>query len=465
MALTDPSHGYYTSKVTSSFLDDDLFNDDVYDIEHDTSSSSAIIGKYGDFTTAPEISQIFGECMLLFFVYQYRNLLKTPEAIQILEIGPGKGTLMADILVTACKSFHDFADALADGGGVHLIELSPDMRKKQEQILSEWNDKLENYEFVFVKGNSKGENKGRDKDEDKDKDKDKDDTNQKIQSSTNNLSKDTNIKKIRIYWHDALSSVPATNIHGKYIPHFILCQEFYDALPIHSFQKHSDGSWRERMIDVDVKPDKALHNGDTYLKQESILLDALPNQPKKPRLRFVLSKESTPALDTLLKLPPEYEQKTNVGDIIEICPMGLMLTEEISSRISQCQGASLIIDYGTEFGSGDTLRAFYKHEQVHPLTLPGKVDVTADVVFGSIKQEAEKVSNVTCFGPTTQGQFLSGMGAVERVTTLIDDDNTTDEQAEELFIGLERLVSPEAMGERYKILSIVSGTHQKVPGF
>ena len=46
------------------------------------------------------------------------------------------------------------------------------------------------------------------------------------------------------------------------------------------------------------------------------------------------------------------------------------------------------------------------------------------------------------------------MGAVERTVQLIENDNTTDDQAEDLCTALERLVSVEEMGERFKVLSI-----------
>jgi Uncharacterized conserved protein len=46
------------------------------------------------------------------------------------------------------------------------------------------------------------------------------------------------------------------------------------------------------------------------------------------------------------------------------------------------------------------------------------------------------------------------MGAVERTIQLIEDDSTTDEQAEELCTALERLMSKEEMGERFKVLAI-----------
>jgi len=442
IALTDPTNGYYTSKTISTKDEDDLFNDEIDDANMKEISlngdTSAIIGKHGDFTTAPEISQLFGECMLLFYIFQYRNLLNSPKAVQIVEIGPGKGTLMADVLSTACSSFPDFANALADGGGVHLVEVSPDMRKKQRDLLNNLNGTLEGYQLVFMDGQDKEQN-------------------------TKNLQKEKKI--IRIHWHDALSFVPATDATGSNIPHFILCQEFVDALPIHSFQKHSDGSWRERMVDVDINPDADNINDPISSEDIDVMLQALPNQQKKPRLRFVLSKDTTPALDALLKISHEQKQNAAVGDVIEVCPMGLMLAQDISERLSQCKGASLLIDYGTEFGNGDTLRGFLNHKQVHPLSLSGRVDVTADVTFGALRQEAEKVNGVKCFGPTTQGEFLNKMGAVERVMALIDDDETTDEQAEELYVGLERLVSYEEMGERYKILSIVSGSNMDAPGF
>jgi SAM-dependent MidA family methyltransferase len=71
------------------------------------------------------------------------------------------------------------------------------------------------------------------------------------------------------------------------------------------------------------------------------------------------------------------------------------------------------------------------------------------------------------FGPTTQGQFLASMGAVERTIKLIEDDSTTDEQADDLCTALERLVSEEEMGQRFKVLAIA---HKKEgifspPGF
>jgi len=133
--------------------------------------------------------------------------------------------------------------------------------------------------------------------------------------------------------------------------------------------------------------------------------------------------------------------------------------------------AALMIDYGNE-GSWDTLRAFRKHEQVDILSSPGTVDLTADVDFGALRNAVnvdmkvtrEKMGEITsssaneeapeAFGPQTQGQFLASMGAVERTISLIEDDATTDEQAEDLCTALERLISEDEMGQRFKVLAI-----------
>jgi NADH dehydrogenase [ubiquinone] 1 alpha subcomplex assembly factor 7 len=161
---------------------------------------------------------------------------------------------------------------------------------------------------------------------------------------------------------------------------------------------------------------------------------------------------------------------------MEVSPESLTLIQDIALRINECYGSALIIDYGNAHGSTDTLRAFSKHEQVHVLSQPGLVDVTADVDFQAMKNavnvdylkrrrkrqdgridDTDDNSNkweVEAFGPKTQGGFLSSMGAVERTVQLIENDETTDEQAEDLCTALERLVSVDEMGERFKVLSI-----------
>ncbi len=86
-------------------------------------------GVSGDFTTAPEISQIFGELLGLWLAAQWQKQGK-PEAI-LVELGPGRGTLMADAL-RATKKIAGFHDAVS----VHLIEASPVLQQKQWKNLA-----------------------------------------------------------------------------------------------------------------------------------------------------------------------------------------------------------------------------------------------------------------------------------------------------------------------------------------
>ncbi len=103
IALTDPQTGYYVRRSPIS----------------------------GDFVTAPEISQIFGELIGLFFVQAWEDRGR-PDRIQLIELGPGRGTLMADML-RAARVRPEFLRA-AD---IHLVEISPALRALQQRTLAD----------------------------------------------------------------------------------------------------------------------------------------------------------------------------------------------------------------------------------------------------------------------------------------------------------------------------------------
>lgn len=87
------------------------------------------LGEAGDFTTAPEISQLFGEMIGIWAIEQWQKL-GSPDAIYIVECGPGRGTLMADLLRIG-KVIPEFIRAVQ----IHLIETSPLLRTKQGAAL------------------------------------------------------------------------------------------------------------------------------------------------------------------------------------------------------------------------------------------------------------------------------------------------------------------------------------------
>lgn len=95
------------------------------------------IGAAGDFVTAPEISQMFGELLGFFFVNLWQQM-GSPKAFTLLELGPGRGTLMADMLRVACR-----AEGFRDGLDLRLFETSP-------RLIAEQNGRLEPYGAKWI---------------------------------------------------------------------------------------------------------------------------------------------------------------------------------------------------------------------------------------------------------------------------------------------------------------------------
>lgn len=117
-ALTHPDYGYYTSKDP--------------------------LGEAGDFTTAPEISQMFGEMLGAWCVAAWHQMGK-PEQLTLIECGPGRGTLMHDMLRTALQ----LAPSWQEGLEVQLVEVSTPLKAIQQHRLEpqgvtmRWLDRLE----------------------------------------------------------------------------------------------------------------------------------------------------------------------------------------------------------------------------------------------------------------------------------------------------------------------------------
>ena len=110
LALTHPDHGYYTTQ--------DPF------------------GARGDFITAPEISQIFGEMVGVWCVELWRQMNRRP--VSLVELGPGRGTLMADLL-RATRGVSGFHEALT----IHMVETSAALAHVQYLALRSLHPRIE----------------------------------------------------------------------------------------------------------------------------------------------------------------------------------------------------------------------------------------------------------------------------------------------------------------------------------
>jgi NADH dehydrogenase [ubiquinone] 1 alpha subcomplex assembly factor 7 len=94
---------------------------------------------FADFTTSPEISQVFGEIIGVWAAIAWQAL-GSPDPVLLVEAGPGRGTLMADALRAVRQVAPGFAAALR----VHLIETSPRLRAAQAARVPDaaWHDSL-----------------------------------------------------------------------------------------------------------------------------------------------------------------------------------------------------------------------------------------------------------------------------------------------------------------------------------
>ncbi len=163
----------------AAFMAESLGND-----KHGYYMKQDPFGQDGDFTTAPEISQMFGEIIGLWQANNWLNMGR-PETMHLIELGPGRGTLMQDAL-RAMKIVPGLLDAVK----LHLVEMSPALRKIQKKNLQAY---------------------------------------------------------VKPVWYNRINEVLAaagTN------PVFIIANEFFDALPVRQFQKTETG-WHERLVCLD----------------------------------------------------------------------------------------------------------------------------------------------------------------------------------------------------------------------
>ncbi|MDE1148493.1 MAG: SAM-dependent methyltransferase [Azospirillaceae bacterium] len=142
------------------------------------------LGVAGDFTTAPEISQMFGELLGLWCAQMWLTL-GSPERVHLVELGPGRGTLMADALRAMAR-----VPGLIQAVRVHMVEMSPPLRARQRATLAALPAAAQ--------------------------------------------------PPTPVTWADSLADVPEG-------PLLLLANEFFDALPIRQMQKTERG-WAERCI-------------------------------------------------------------------------------------------------------------------------------------------------------------------------------------------------------------------------
>ena len=322
-------------------------------------------GKGGDFVTAPEISQMFGELIGLWLAQAWLDR-GSPKQCHLIECGPGRGTLMSDIL-RAAKMAPGFLDSLQ----IHLVETSPTLTKAQQQNLADY----------------------------------------------------------PVTWHQDLNSLPEPEAA---IPQFFVANEFFDALPIHQLMK-TDIGWHERVIGWD--------EGSNDF--------AWTLNSKKRNLEALLSEKVLKEAET--------------GDIAEVSPISLALSEIMADHIAHSNGVGLYIDYGyAQSATGDSFQALKDHEFCDCLDHCGEADLTAHVDFQAISNAFTR-GGCQSLPLLEQGLFLQRMGIEARATQLSANGN--NKQKQDIASVLKRLTDTDEMGSLFKVLAVRAPNGPTLAGF
>ncbi|XP_035535210.1 protein arginine methyltransferase NDUFAF7, mitochondrial [Morone saxatilis] len=338
-----------------------------------------MLGPEGDFITSPEISQIFGELIGVWIISEWIGAGQ-PKQLKLVELGPGKGSLASDVL----RVFSQLRSVLGEASvSLHLVEVSPTLSRLQAQILT---------------GNCSQEADAEDEPV---------------------YRRGETAAGLPVSWYRRLADVPT----GFSI---FFAHEFFDALPIHKFQRTEKG-WREVMVDID---------------------------PEKPdQLRFVVAPSPTPASSALIQAD---ERRSHV----EVCAEGGVIIQRIAQRIAGDGGAALIADYGHNGTKMDTFRGFKDHQLHDVLSSPGSADLTADVDFSYLRRMAGQ--GVASLGPIPQRTFLKNMGIDSRMQVLLRNcsDASTRKQ---LISSYNMLTNPTEMGERFHFFSLLQHSRLAKP--
>ncbi|OAX42701.1 DUF185-domain-containing protein [Rhizopogon vinicolor AM-OR11-026] len=298
LSLGHPTHGYYMKP------------------DH------AVFGTQGDFITSPEISQMFGELVALWMVKQWMDTnVKLP--FRVVELGPGRGTLMDDML----RVLKQFPATSAKLKSVHLVENSATMRALQEGKLRK----------ASQEGN------------------------------------------FEIMWHDAIEEIE----HEEDVFTMLVAHEFFDALPVNVIEKTQQG-WHEVLIAPSNDPSiKYITPSSEF---DSNLGSPPPSQRTSSRWTRVLSPTPT-ASGTLLGLASPRFSSLPVGTRIEVSRASMNQARNIGKLIgTKDGGCALVVDYGADKPFGDSLRAFKEHKIVDIFCSPGECDITANVDFTLLKE-------------------------------------------------------------------------------
>jgi SAM-dependent MidA family methyltransferase len=400
--LLDPKYGYYTTR-------------------------NPLDAKTGDFITSPEISSTFGEiCGLWFFsafltqlkhqaTYNKENFKIKEKKFRLIEFGPGKGTLMYDMVRTLNKF-------VKNNNPIEIVFV-----EKSDVLINEQFEKLCDKNKVKLE--------------------------KKDEFTYKSISRWGN----EITW---LKDDKPNLISDKNYMNFIMAHEFYDALPMNKFIKTEKG-WREFLVDIrpDAKKDSLLTSTKTSTSDDL---------KEKNNAEFVITQApyATPS-SAIPKTTPRYDNLP-INSEIEVSPESHSYMYEMAGIIKSGDiGAGLVIDYGTTTIPINSLRGIKDHKFVNPFIDVGEVDLSIDVDFSSLTQILQELKFETHVAE--QGDFLNSMGLGYRIDQLMSKFVDDDVMKKKLIDSYKRLTNKgiRDMGKIYKVMGYYDSQYKdvQVPGF
>jgi SAM-dependent MidA family methyltransferase len=200
----------------------------------------------------------------------------------------------------------------------------------------------------------------------------------------------------------------------------IAANELFDAIPIRQFVKTATG-FRERVVGLNINDELAFGTGVAGIDPD---------------------------------LLPEQATAVPVSTLFEISPARQSVMIAIADRLRAFDGTALALDYGHMVtGFGDTLQAVRMHEFDPPLDHPGEADLTSHVDFQALGETA-MAAGLHVNGLLHQGDFLVGLGILERAAALGRDREPHTQQIIQTAIDRLAGAGEGKMGELFKVMAV-----------
>src|SRR5437588_1316991 len=402
LCLYDPELGYYSR-----------------DVER--------FGKAGDFYTSSDVHAVFGRLLARQFEEIWR-VLGSPERIEVLELGPGRGLFARDVLDWSEKKFPEFFQALH----YSLVERSALLRKRLRSTLSRHFESSKASLLQRLKppgcpgliGTAKAVPSH-------------DDPTVQIRLSERS-GKGTNLVLPQRMGEGTTPAVPQRTREGTTLvvpqgsdlqralapdaPIIIFANEFFDALPVEVFSPQGE-------LRIAIRDGRLF---ETWAPASSEELEFLE--------RFSVHPEN--------------------GERVDVPVRTQSYMSEIAAAVKH--GIFIVIDYGytrEEQLAGrhrGTVTAFRQHSvSANPYEAPGEQDITAHVNFTALAAAAVQ-NGMQVQALLTQSQFLMGIGEQNQFADAFEDCRLAQERAK-VALQLKHLVTPAGMGESFHALVASKG--------